>query len=462
MSALSDVLAEKAAARAALMAAPAVDTKLNADERAVAWAIGGTYLAWITGLLYFVGPLLGWWLAWRTARAWYLAPALPAAQRPRPLPAVLWTWPLCMGWLLVVLLVGHVNWDLGLAQTLKSVVGWAKGWALLALFPIAGWTLPIRIGVLTRAVGWLGLQTLILLPLFVAAPFVGVPQHELWTSPLAAVGGGDDDFFSIIVYTLEPGIGTPRWQFFAPWAPLAGMVAVIHFLLARTEPDARWRWTATVAAVLMALLTTSRLAVIALVAIIPLTWLVGRLRHAATFAWAAPLALLCAWLWPQIGSAIDAAGDAFNGARANSSRVRTLLGHIARTRWENEAFWFGHGTVEHGPHPVEFMPIGSHHTWYGLLFVKGLLGLIGFALPMVWTLLVCARDATRGRVGRLGLAMVLVYWFYSFGENLEVVSDLAWPALLATGIALRMAAAGEPLPGPQGKLWARWWRSGRG
>ena len=43
-----------------------------------------------------------------------------------------------------------------------------------------------------------------------------------------------------------------------------------------------------------------------------------------------------------------------------------------------------------------------------------------------------------------------------------VVSDLAWPALLATGIALRMAAAGEPLPGPQGKLMARWWRSSRG
>ena len=44
--------------------------------------------------------------------------------------------------------------------------------------------------------------------------------------------------------------------------------------------------------------------------------------------------------------------------------------YIAGTkgRIEIDAFWFGHGTVAPGPHLVEYMPIGSHHTWFGLLF----------------------------------------------------------------------------------------------
>ena len=40
-------------------------------------------------------------------------------------------------------------------------------------------------------------------------------------------------------------------------------------------------------------------------------------------------------------------------------------------------FTGGTRIVERGPHLVEFMPIGSHHTWYSLLFVKGSSG----ALP---------------------------------------------------------------------------------
>ena len=29
--------------------------------------------------------------------------------------------------------MGHLAWGLGLKQTIKSSIGWAKGWALLAL-----------------------------------------------------------------------------------------------------------------------------------------------------------------------------------------------------------------------------------------------------------------------------------------------------------------------------------------
>lgn len=418
----------------------------NDIETVVTRVIVGTYFAWVTGLLYMAGPVLGWYLAYKVARAYYLSSLLPEADRPLPLPLVLWSWIACMLLLLVALLAGHADFALGAAQTLKSAVGWAKGWALIAIFPVAGFALPIRVEVLSRAVCRLARQTLILLPLFLIAPFVHVPEGRFFVSPLKVLGGGDDDFFSVVIYTLEPGVGTPRWQFFTPWSPAAGMVAVIHYLLAREETDPRWRWTGYVASVLMAVLSTSRMALIALAVMIPIAELVGRLRRPGTWAFAVPLVLLGSWFLPQILDAIERATDAFNGARADSSKVRKLLGHIAYTRWQSEAYWFGHGIVERGPHLVEYMPIGSHHSWYGLLYVKGLVGAVGFAIPMTWTLLSCGSAATISRAGRLALMMILTYWFYSFGENLEVLTYLAWPALLAIGIGLRMHRAKQNMP----------------
>ena len=426
------------------MAAPAYPRQSSA-EKLITLTIGATYGLWLIGGVYMAGPVLGWLLAVLVARAYYLAPMMARDDAPEPLPVTLWLWLVCMAAMEGILLLGHFNFDLGLGQTIKSSVGWAKGWALLALFPVAGYVLPIRLEVLVRAVCRLARQTLIILPFLIAAWVLHLPQ-VLWVSPLKVLGGSGDEYFTVILYTIEPGVGTPRWQFFAPWSPAAGMVAVIHFLLAREEVDARWRWTGYVAAVLMAVLSTSRMALIALAIMIPLTLLVGRLNRPSTWAIAAPLALALSWFLPAVMAIANNAQEGFKGARADSSRVRAALGRIAVNRWQDEAYWFGHGIVERGPHMVEYMPIGSHHSWYGLLFVKGITGAVALAIPMLATLAACFRAAMRDRAGRLGLAMILTYWFYSFGENLEVLTYIAWPALLAIGIVLRMERRGELAP----------------
>jgi hypothetical protein len=160
-------------------------------------------------------------------------------------------------------------------------------------------------------------------------------------------------------------------------------------------------------------------------------------RKPSTWFAAVPVALLAGWFAPQLMALADKMASDFAGARADSSRVRAALGRIAVQRWQNEAYWFGHGIVERGPHMVEYMPIGSHHSWYGLLYVKGLMGAIAFGVPMAWTLASTAIAAAKGRAGQLGFAMMLAYWLYSFGENLEVLTYIAWPALLAVGIALK-------------------------
>ena len=133
----------------------------------------------------------------------------------------------------------------------------------------------------------------------------------------------------------------------------------------------------------------------------------------------------------------------FRGARADSSRVREALGRIAVERWSNEAPWFGHGVVENGPHMVEYMPIGSHHSWYGLLFVKGLAGVMALAVPLTASAAVLAAKGISGQLARTAFGLVLVLVLYSFGENLEILSYLYWPALVVIGLALKNRSASE-------------------
>ena len=131
--------------------------------------------------------------------------------------------------------------------------------------------------------------------------------------------------------------------------------------------------------------------------------------------------------------------DSFTEARADSSRVRAALGRIAVERWRSEAPVWGHGVVEGGPHLVEYMPIGSHHTWFGLLFVKGAVGFVALVVPMLVSLLELGVKASRTVQARIGFGMMLLLFLYTFGENLEVLAYLIWPGLLFIGLGARPA-----------------------
>ena len=169
-----------------------------------------------------------------------------------------------------------------------------------------------------------------------------------------------------------------------------------------------------------------------------------------SWAWAglaaltASLAIIGPWLLQSLSTAVHA----FESARADSTRVRATLQRIAKERWQEEAVWFGHGTVQPGPHLVEYMPIGSHHTWFGLLFVKGAVGFLALAVPLLWQIGLSLRDAACHPRGRLPLGICMVLVLLSFGENIEIEAYLLWPALMMLGIHAREVqqdpAAGSP------------------
>jgi hypothetical protein len=417
--------------------------KKTFEERIVYAALVGSWAWYAMGALYIAAPvvemlLLGLYF-WRLYAIWKAPEA-----RPYRVPMGVWVWITGMSAMLAALIVAHIDWDLGLPLTLKSSIGWLKGWALLAVFPLAGACLRIRPEVVVRGVMWLAVQTMALMPILVLAALAHLPE-KLFVSPLKVIGGPGPEFFSVYLYTVDPSNGGLRWQFIAPWSPAAGMIGDMIFVVATFERNRRLRIAATIAAVLICLMTKSRMAILFLAVCPPLIWSLSRISRPALQMGMAALSLFIGLIADQVLQIVQNSIAAFRGARADSTRVREALGRIAVNRWREEAPIFGHGVVQRGPHYVEFMPIGSHHTWYGLLYVKGLIGVTALAIPLAWTFLEMLLLSQSSRLGRVALSVVFMLGFYSGGENLEILSYLFWPGLLLIGAAHREATlAGRP------------------
>jgi hypothetical protein len=110
--------------------------------------------------------------------------------------------------------------------------------ALLALFPLlAGAVLPIRCETLNRAQCVAALWTLVLAPIMLAAPYVGLPGR-IFISPLEVVSWVRNTLGLFIHRSVR---WTPRWQFYAPWffAAVIGIVMVLFGLKEKTL--IKWR-----------------------------------------------------------------------------------------------------------------------------------------------------------------------------------------------------------------------------
>lgn len=406
------------------------------EERLVYWSIVGTWGVWVIGGLYILAPALGWSLA---AIATARRLGLTATSTPHdrlPLPPGCTIWLVFMALMAIGLVAGHVDYDLGAGQTIKSFIGWMKGWALMGVFIYVGATMRIRPAVIYRATNLLAAQTLLLTPIFVLAALAHLPR-PLYVSPLQLVGGPGPEFFTVELYGIEPETGGPRWRFFAPWAPAAAFIANIGFVFALYDKERLWKAVGIAAAFVVCILSQSRLALIAIPVVSLLSVLLSNLSRSAIFA--AGAALVAALL-PFVDTLLRLVDDAvtrFKNARASSSRVRSTLQSIALHRWWNEAPIWGHGIVERGPHLVEYMPIGSHHTWNGLLYVKGIVGFLALAVPLVWSFVEMVAKAQCDRTARAALGVLIVLILYSFGENLEILAYLFWPGVLVIGIATR-------------------------
>lgn len=405
---------------------------LNRDEALITQSITYTFAFYLAGALYLVAPLIAWSLLVVIIGRWVAGEKL--SHKNTKWLILLW----CLSALLLELslILGHVDFNLSFGKIIKSTIGWAKGWALLSIFLVLGYTLRIRYQVICRAACVIGLIAILATPLLILSYLLGLPE-TLYVSPLQILGGAGPEFFTVRLYEIDPFNGQPRWRFFAPWAPAVGFVANIYFMCAWFEKDLRWKCIGLIGNALMIVLASSRMGILVML-LAPLSvWGLSRMTRPWIMLTTACLVLIIALFFEPLFELTTTTINDIKGARADSTRVRASLGNIALYRWQSEAFWFGHGVVETGTHLVEFMPIGSHHNWYGLLFVKGLVGFLSFLIPFALTALVLLVKAQYQVSSRLSLGMCLVLGFFSLSENIEALAYMTWPAWLVIGLGIR-------------------------
>lgn len=404
---------------------------VSAEERLIWFGLVATYPVYLLGGLYVLGSVLGYLILGVILLRMFISGNQDYAPR---IPAMAWIWIIAMLVMLLALWIGHSQWSLGTGKTIKSSIGWAKGWGLMALFITLGAILPLRPELIVRGVCILSWHTFIFSAVTFVAYMIRIPG-ELFTSPLQFVGGPGPNFFTVSLYGLNPETGAGRWQFFGPWAPAAGLLACLYLVICLQETDKKWRMRGILGATAMCLLCQSRAGWVIFICLWPMVLFSDKFKE----PW---FLLTVGFLLPTIivlsQPVLEVVMDSYEQIKASrpaSTRVRAALENIAMQRWESEAYWFGHGIVERGPKLVEGMPIGSHHSWYGLLFVKGLVGLLALAVPMFISVIYLFFYSQFSKVAQTALCLLTVFICYSFFENLEILSYVYWPALLWIGMA---------------------------
>ena len=405
----------------------------NIEEKLVYWSLVGTWGLYFGGAIFTAPPVIGYILAFISVKRLMGYEPTPYGIR-KSIPAGVLVWFAGMIVMVISLFVGHVDFGFGAPEIIKSFVGWMKGWALIAVFMFCGATLRIRPKIIVRASNILALQTLILVPIFLGAAIAHLPR-TLFVSPLGLLGGPGPEFFTVELYGIEPMTNSPRWRFFAPWAPAAGLVCSMGFVLALHDKCLKWKIFGILGALAMCVMSAARMAMVAIPVIPTLVFIFGNLTRPFIYGLGFSGILLLLPFTTAIVSGVEDLINAFLNARSDSTRVRATLQRIAQHRWA-EAPWWGHATVERGPHLVEYMPIGTHHTWNGLLFVKGTVGFVALLVPMVWTTIELVLKAQSDRYARIALGQFLIVLLFSFGENLESLIYLYWHGMILVGIAM--------------------------
>ncbi len=388
----------------------------NFEEKLVWYYIIGTYGWYFLGAQFVLGPALAWvLLLYLCKKLWNQTESTPTEEKVT-IHFSVWVWIVSMLIIEFTILVNHVDFELGTIRTIFSTINWSRHHALMALFPLIG-CLNIRPQLVYRAICIVALQSLVFITVAYVASLLKIPAETLYVSPFR-VAGSNPSLYSVQLYYLE-NKSQVRMLLFAPWAPALGLIANVYFFLAYQESN------------------RTRAALVCLPVTLFLTLFLVTFTQPITQVTAGVVSFLTGIFAPQLIDWFSTSRQNFDNARLGSSRVRKVLGEIGIYRWWNEAPIWGHGIQDVGPQVVERMPVGSHHTWVGLLFTYGMVGFIAQAIPLLWSFLDLLIKAQKSKAARAGLSTILVLVIMSFAENIEYLAYLYWPGLLIMGIAFK-------------------------
>jgi O-Antigen ligase len=408
-------------------------------ERVIWYTIVLSYPLYFLGLVFPVNTTLPWILLINVAmRFWQQSDRTPLAERVR-IPAIVGVWVVGMLTVLVALLVGLTDYNYDIREIVRSSLNWCREWALYPICLTLGSCLRIRPQIIYRAVCNLCAQSLGMIAIGIVA-FVAKLPDLIYNSPIERITQNGKLFYEVRLYVIDLDSGGLRFTLFAPWAPALGLVACIYFLLVLQESHRGWKTIGIVGATAMILASLSRGSFIFLPAAMLLIWLWVSANRAYLQLVAGFLLFWATLFSFAVTQAFETAIEGFVGARKSSSQLREVIQRVSLREVAEAPIW-GHGKQVPGPKPLKGMPLGSHHTWVGLLFSHGIVGFMAVLIPVVATLVILAIRAKADRLARVALAIMLVVLFTSMGESMEKLAYLFWPALVLVGMALRPAPA---------------------
>ena len=415
----------------------------NFPEAVVWYYIIGTYGIYLLGAHYFLTAFMGSVLLFYLARQWWYQNSLTSEAERIAIAPIVWIWVGAIFVIELALIVGHFNYNLGLGQVIKSSSHWFRTWAIFAIFPLAG-HLKIRPQIIYRAVCILCLQSLILIALGSITSLISAPELS-YVSPLI-VSGGDIEHYQVI--PIQNIIGD-RLHLFAPWETALGMAANIYFLFACREQHKIWRWIGIIGSVLMIIMPLSRLALVCLPFVFVAVWFLTNFVRPWVQLTTSVLCFLGGLAAVNLIEAVAWFERTINSIRKtsySSSRTRSLIYDMTLERWRNEAPIWGHAlNAEQGPGALAHMPIGSHQTWYGLLYTHGLVGFIPFTVVVVWSFIDLVLKAQQDSEAKLALSVFIVIILSSFTDNIQLFAYMYWTGLLMMGIVWSKYAARQPV-----------------
>ena len=417
----------------------------NLPETVIWYYIIGTYPIYLLGAHYFLTAFMGSVLLGYLVRKWWRqTDATPASERIAIAP-IAWAWLAAMLIIELALIVGHFNYDLGMGQVIKSSSHWFRTWGIFAIFPLVG-HLQIRPQIIYRAVCILCLQGLILICLGTITSLINAPEVS-YISPLI-VSGGDIEHYQVI--PIQNVIGA-RLHLFAPWETALGMAANIYFLFACQERNKIWRGIGIIGSLAMIVMPLSRLALVCLPFVFISVWFLTNFLRPWIQLTSSVLCFFGGLIAVNIIDGLESLAGVINSIRKtsySSSRTRSLIYKMTLQRWRDEAPIWGHAlNAEKGPGALAHMPIGSHQTWYGLLYTHGLVGFIPFLLMVVWSFVDLVIKAQQDAEARLALGILIVIVMSSFTDNIQLFAYMYWAGLLTIGIVWRKYAVNRvPIP----------------
>ncbi|NJK40776.1 MAG: O-antigen ligase family protein [Acaryochloridaceae cyanobacterium SU_2_1] len=400
----------------------------NLPESLVWFYITGTYGVYLLGAQFFFAILLALFLIFYVMYEWWNFRDFSLTNSQLSLATSLWV--LSMLLIGIAIVIGHLDFGHNLIVVAKTSLKWIP----FALFPVIGHFANIRPQIIFRSACFLCLQSLVLMPILYLAILFHLPS-TLYTSPLKILGG-DVSRYMVNLYVMD--VQELRLALFAPHCPALGLTGNIYFCLCRQEKVKNWRYIGMIGATAMVIASVSRAAIISLPIVIGLEWFLNNILSSWVYYFLGLVSVTAGIVMTNIVNLFQDLKAQLVAFRSNSSRVRSIIEEISLQRWSEAPLW-GHGLIEAGgPEITGNMAIGTHHTWFGMLFTQGLVGFISLGFAFGWSffsVFLKVRLSQAIRVSSLGI--ILVLFLFTFADIIYDYSYIYWPGLLVVGMSFR-------------------------